>query len=138
MREIKFRGKRIDNGQWVEGYYFKTPLTDEATGSKPEDGWYFLTGGERDCISKNNCVYEVNPKTIGQYTGLKDKNSIEIYEGDIIETEVRNKHWRDYHSKYQIDYYNGAFYVSEELLIDLFEHYNVTVIGNIYDNPELI
>jgi hypothetical protein len=64
MREIKFKGKRIDNGEWVEGHYFITPLTDEATGSKPEDGWYFLTGRERHCISKNNCVYEIDDSTL--------------------------------------------------------------------------
>jgi len=45
--EIKFRGKRIDNGNWVCGYFFETPLTDENSGAKPENGWFFLTGEKK-------------------------------------------------------------------------------------------
>jgi uncharacterized phage protein (TIGR01671 family) len=84
MRQITFRAKRKDNGQWVHGYYFKTPLTDEATGSKHEDGWFFLTGRERHVISQNGCVYEIDPETLGQETGLCDVNGFLIFEGDII------------------------------------------------------
>ena len=73
MREIKFRGKRVDNGGWVCGHYFETPLSDEATGSDPKDGWFFLTGRHRHCISKTGCVFEVMPETIGQFTGETEK-----------------------------------------------------------------
>jgi hypothetical protein len=84
MKEIKLRGKTIQSKKWVYGYYFQTPLTDEETNSKPEDGWYLLSGRPRHCISKNNCVYEVDPETVGEYINYKDLNNEELYEGDII------------------------------------------------------
>ena len=69
MRKIKFRGKIEHTNEWVQGYYFETPLTDGKTDSMPEDGWYFLTGKKRHVISRNNCAYQVNPDLYG----LSDK-----------------------------------------------------------------
>jgi hypothetical protein len=98
MREIEFRGRRKDNNEWVYGYYFLTPLTDEATESKSEDGWYFLTGRERHCISRNNCVYEVDPETVGQYTNNDDWKEIKVFDGDILKDcdgELHEVVWKD-------------------------------------------
>ena len=71
MREILFRGKRLDNGKWVDGNLFVSD-TDGRT--------YILIGSRIVTIE-----WEVDPSTIGQYTGLTDKNGKQIFEGDIVE-----------------------------------------------------
>ena len=132
MREIKFRGQRTDNKQWVYGYYFKTPLTDEATDSKPEDGWSFLSGRERHCISQNNCVYEVIFETVGQYIGVKDRNKTEIFEADIVEIDdyIAVIQWDDETSRFIIDL------IYENVIYDFDNTYGkeLEVVGNIYDD----
>ena len=140
QREILFRGICKTTKNWIYGYYFKTPLTDEATGSKSEDGWFFLAGKERHCISQNGCVYEVDPETVGQLTGRKDKKRKKIFEGDIVKMYAEDCiHYWDYIGK--VTFTDEAFGLMsvDETTFTAFNKmslYNKTkeVIGNIHDN----
>lgn len=132
MREILFRGKRIDNGEWVEGYY----------GTNPE--WDRKTYGERHWINscKNALLYDVDPDTVGQYTGLTDKSGEKIFEGDVLQ--------RSYMCGKKVmmgaiiaEYWNcsccdGVFGFGIDGDVDLRDHEDCEIIGNIHDNPELV
>lgn len=145
--ENKFRGQRTDNKKWVYGYYFKTPLTDEATNSKPEDGWSFLSGRERHCIAQNSCVYEVIPETVGQFLGVL--NNKEVYEGDYLSVngycyEEPEEDWCGVISRglfgWCLDGFNSN---GDEQWYPLYEIGGsyITIyklLGNIHDNPELL
>ncbi len=119
MREILFRGKRIDNGEWVEGNLF-IPDSD----SRPIQ---ILCGTD---IVRIAC--EIDTETVGQYTGLTDKNGKKVFEGDI----VRNKN-TNYVVKY-FDQFMKFAPTNDKCVFTVFSIYRSEVIGNVYDNPELL
>ena len=115
MRKTLFRGKRVDNGEWTEGYFFKT--------------WnkVFLLWG-MTCGCPN--MEEVIPETVGQYTGLCDKNGKKIFEGDIVESPNGTQGF--------IEWKNAecAFLVNIGDDWQTMDDCHYEVIGNIYDNKE--
>lgn len=125
-REVKFCGKRVDNGEWVYGSLIEDKYIVGKVVDWEED--YFNT----------EFWWKVIPETVGQFTGLLDKNDKEIYEGDI----VRDR-WNSYTPIYQ-----NAIYMAynAEKINDLYvsTQFNIIwrngceVIGNIHDNPELL
>ena len=74
MEDIKFKAKRIDNGIWVSGHYFVSPLTDENSGTSPDKGWFFLSDGiKRHCIERDGVVFVVDSETIKRDFGVEDE-----------------------------------------------------------------
>jgi uncharacterized phage protein (TIGR01671 family) len=130
MREIKFRGKRIDNGEWICG-----DLTQSYPNDYPPE--IKVTWWER-----KEGFYSTNPvilETVGQYTGLKDKNGVKIYEGDISESLAGAfvVEWIDDITRFCICWcVNKKLYDKIPLTKELAEM--AEVIGNIHDNPELL
>lgn len=130
MREILFKAKRKDNGEWVEGYYRADPDLD----THYICGWNYYAsenGLERELFEE-----EIDPDTLCQYTGLNDKNGKRIWENDIIELPGEDGYfvceWQEDTARFVL---NG-----EGLTVDFDNYwsYEVEVIGNIFDNPDLL
>jgi uncharacterized phage protein (TIGR01671 family) len=117
MREIKFRSKRVDNGEWVYGFYYAI-------------GGYRYIHSVRKLFGDSwvSNTYQVDPATIGQFTGLRDKNGREIYEGDILQADdpkdklTFSVKWYSYGGTNLLGINTEAF----------------LVVGNIHDNPNLL
>ncbi len=124
MREILFRGKSTDTGAWVCGYYCG-PFGD------------FYENEICDIADPTCSRVDVDPETVGQYTGLQDKNGKRIFEGDIV--RGRDALEKGLAVEGYIDYRYGSFCIVGDLMTHFrWMDYEVEVIGNIHDNPELI
>ena len=128
MRTIKFRGKRVDNGEWVYGYLLRMRGVSYIYP-------YHAHNGET--------IYEVIPDTVGQFTGLHDKNGKEIYEGDVIRSDGYSgaRHYVGYR-KEEAMFVAFIIGTTPQDYCGVYQHwiddFNKEVIGNIYDNPELL
>lgn len=122
MREIKFRGKRTDTGEWVYGDILQ--WTDGTVDIAP--------------IDRDNIQHTVNPDTVGQYTGLKDRNGKEIYESDLLKSGdiILEVWWSDDEACYMLDMVNPFKEMST--CMSACHIAGMEVIGNIHDNPELL
>lgn len=130
MREILFRGKRIDIGEWVYG-----DLTLHRVGRAHIRIWENLQ------FNPAYNAYEVDPETVGQYTGLTDKSGKKIFEGDIVRT-YRNEETFDL---MMVEWYedSAGFVLAPQKHFCYYEsltnsHIYLEVIGKIHDNPELL
>ena len=118
-REILFRGKRSDTGEWIEGYF-----------GQSVDSFIIQDHGlVAGCFE----MFKVIPETVGQYTGMKDKNGRRIFEGDIIlphgyKPEACPVFYEDF--CFQID--------SNICVLCVADEDDIEVIGNIYDKPDLL
>lgn len=130
MRQILFRGKRIDNDEWAEGYLFKI--------------WNrtFLLWGMTNDVPN---MIEVKPETVGQYTGLTDKNGNRIFEGDIVRYETITRNGYEGIYKVVFENRNGCGYfgiVHSDIETYVFCYSTpasqMEIIGDIYDNKELL
>lgn len=159
MREIEFRAKRTDNDEWVYGYYFQE-LDFE---NKP-----ITSSIVRNIITKNPIyktteqgVCEIDINTLGQYTGLKDRNGTKIFEGDIVKltrthiyaptTSFHNKDLVSLHKIYwdeeKYAFYQRHFNIESKRFIgggslvfndERADENIIEIVGNIWDTPELL
>lgn len=134
MREIIFRGKRFDNGEWATGFLLPFP-----------DGVALMY--ERDLDDKEvvgTTSVDVDQKTVGEYTGLNDRECHPIYEGDILHVTSLKPESFGKEMNVVVEYDGGraAFLVRngekfQQLGLCELEN-DCVVVGNIYDNPELL
>ena len=125
IREVIFRGKRMDNGEWIEGSLLGIDWCDKPSTYS---------------IAPNTPVsvfYSVIPETVGQYTGLTDKNGVRIFEGDIVTG------WFNHEKIVGYIFYGGnaQFFIQRDGIYGIGLDNSdcwLEVIGNIYDNPELL
>lgn len=131
MREILFRGKRQDNGEWIYGYY----TTDQ-------HGNHFIVDNSADSTEKTYPFFKIFSESVGQYTGMEDSEGNKVFENDILK-DFRN---RTNERFIQISYFKDAFegklcdgsFLDICWLRNIIGYLDAIVVGNTTDNPELL
>ena len=122
MREILFRGKRDDNLAWIEGYIYRITENQEMPFLMIKD--------------YHGITYPVYPDTVGQFTGLTDKNGTKIFEGDVVHMRTSGLSGHG-----EIVYKDGSFGIEDKKRNRFYYMYHDAIYrveGNIHDNPELM
>ncbi len=129
MREIIFRGKSVNDGKWYEGSYISMLKREYIADVQFHD---------IEEIKIEKAMNEVDPESLGQFTGMVDQHGTKVFEGDICEvtlpngdTEVMLVLWNERMNKYQLKYRNGNH-------CSFYKWAGYKVIGNIHDDPDLI
>lgn len=151
MREVLFRGKRIDGKEWVEGFFAN--IGEKSVIILKEEKYSYNMKISR--MVKGQDLILIDPETACQYTGLTDKNGRKIFEGDIItyqhdnddcpfpnkdtKRRVGRVYFQEFRSCFAVaEGRNGSDMINQDLFKYVQNGNRVEVIGNIFDNPELI
>ena len=125
IRSIKFKAKRLDNGEWCKGYFY------EENGNT-----YIIENRQKESMLNRNVTHQVDPSTVCQFTGMKDCEGKEIWEGDVVEREIYDLFKGSAKVKAVIEYLDGAFVaITDGIPYSLYFKY-IKVVGNKFDKEE--
>lgn len=149
LQEIVCHGKRLDNGEWVEGYFVRAdgPINNGKCYILPTVADFSY--GDNGNRIRIGCFVEVDPESVGRYTGLRDKNGKKIFEKDIVAYEDEAPGQVEYHdsttiNRGEVAFGDGTFYFTNAVAARIEDllygdgTVECEVIGNTTDNPELL